>query len=323
MTRTPTRRESPLVYAAIGASIFAIPATALAAKPSQSHSNSRIQTRAERRHIAYGQEVVFTGHAPSSETGQPLTLQFLSAGDRQWRQVASGTVGGNGSFQLAASPARSGWLRAAVASSPASGSAMMLLAGAATSSSGSSSRPAWVQVAAAIRVRPRSVNQLGARTVEFRGQLLPGVSGRRVLLQGGRFGRWTTLATARTGPQGMFALRYQPTQATQERLRVRFAGDQNNGAAASRAGSLTVFAPAVASWYDDAGSTACGFHAYYGVASPSLPCGTQVSVRYGGRTVRAVVDDRGPFVPGRAWDLNQNTAGALGFGGVDAVWSSQ
>ena len=34
-------------------------------------------------------------------------------------------------------------------------------------------------------------------------------------------------------------------------------------------------------------------------------------------------DDRGPVVAGRDWDLNQNTAGALGFGGVDAVWSSQ
>jgi rare lipoprotein A (peptidoglycan hydrolase) len=35
------------------------------------------------------------------------------------------------------------------------------------------------------------------------------------------------------------------------------------------------------------------------------------------------VDDRGPFVGGRDWDLNQNTAAALGFGGVGAVWTSQ
>jgi rare lipoprotein A (peptidoglycan hydrolase) len=42
----------------------------------------------------------------------------------------------------------------------------------------------------------------------------------------------------------------------------------------------------------------------------------------GGRTVTAVVDDRGPYVGGRQWDLNQNTAGALGFGGVGTVWSS-
>ena len=70
-------------------------------------------------------------------------------------------------------------------------------------------------------------------------------------------------------------------------------------------------------------ATACGFHAGYGVANSTLPCGTKVTFRYGGRTVTAVVDDRGPFVGGREWDLNQNTAGALGFGGVATVWSTR
>ena len=58
------------------------------------------------------------------------------------------------------------------------------------------------------------------------------------------------------------------------------------------------------------------------MANRDLPCGTQVTFRYGGRTVTAVVDDRGPYVGGREWDLNQNTAAALGFDGVDTVWSS-
>jgi rare lipoprotein A (peptidoglycan hydrolase) len=59
-----------------------------------------------------------------------------------------------------------------------------------------------------------------------------------------------------------------------------------------------------------------------GVAHKSLPCGTKVTFHYNGRSVTAVVDDRGPFAGGREWDLNQNVAGALGFGGVDTVWSS-
>lgn len=320
MRRQPTRRQPRLVCAAIGASILAIPAAALAARPAQHHSNSAINTQAQRRWIAYGHELVFTGRAPSSEDGETVTLQFLPAGTGAWRQVASGTVGGTGSFRLVAWLARSGWLKTTVA--PPSGvSPMMPLASSASSTSDSSSR--WVQVAAAIRVRPRSIDQLGARTVEFRGQLLPGRSWRRVVLQGERSGGWVTLAAGVTGRHGTFDLRYQPTQATQEPLRIRFAGDQTNGAVASRAGSLTVYQPAVASWYDDAGSTACGFHAYYGVANRTLPCGTRVTFIYGGRKVNAVVDDRGPFVAGRDWDLNQNTAGALGFGGVDTVWTSQ
>jgi rare lipoprotein A (peptidoglycan hydrolase) len=48
-----------------------------------------------------------------------------------------------------------------------------------------------------------------------------------------------------------------------------------------------------------------------------------VTFRYGGNTVTATVDDRGPYAGGREWDLNQNTAGALGFNGVDTVWTNR
>jgi rare lipoprotein A (peptidoglycan hydrolase) len=78
----------------------------------------------------------------------------------------------------------------------------------------------------------------------------------------------------------------------------------------------------LASWYYDGGNTACGWHAGYGVANKWLRCGTKVLFRYHGRSVTAMVDDRGPYISGRVWDLNQATAGALGFGGVDYVQSS-
>jgi rare lipoprotein A (peptidoglycan hydrolase) len=106
------------------------------------------------------------------------------------------------------------------------------------------------------------------------------------------------------------------------RLRVRFGGDRDNTPATAPAGSATVYEQSVASWYQDGGSTACGFHAGLGVANLSLPCGTRVRFRFGGRSVTAVVDDRGPFVGGREWDLNQATAAALGFGGVGTVWAA-
>ena len=103
---------------------------------------------------------------------------------------------------------------------------------------------------------------------------------------------------------------------------MQFGGDHLNTHALGRAGKVTIFNQSVASWYDDAGNTACGFHAGLGVANKTLPCGTRVAFHYGGHTVTAVVDDRGPYVGGRTWDLNQNTAGALGFGGVGTVWST-
>ena len=167
---------------------------------------------------------------------------------------------------------------------------------------------------------------LGGQAVSVRGTLLPGVRGRKVLLEGRRHGAgawWPRLAPVRAAG---FGIRYRPGNAAGgsrgEQLRVQFRGDRLNTGALARAGRVTQFNESVASWYDDAGNTACGFHAGLGVANKALPCGTRVTFHYGGHTVTAVVDDRGPFVGGREWDLNQNTAGALGFNGVATVWST-
>jgi rare lipoprotein A (peptidoglycan hydrolase) len=72
---------------------------------------------------------------------------------------------------------------------------------------------------------------------------------------------------------------------------------------------------AQASWYYDAGGTACGFHRKYGVAHKTLPCGTAVRMCKQ-RCVTAVVQDRGPFIAGREFDLNPALKGALGCGDI-------
>ena len=99
-------------------------------------------------------------------------------------------------------------------------------------------------------------------------------------------------------------------------------GDARLRAASAAAGRIVGLEPTVASWYYDAGNTACGFHATYGVANKTLPCGTKVTISYGGRTVVATVDDRGPYVYGRTFDLNQTTARYLGMSGVAQVMAS-
>jgi rare lipoprotein A len=179
-----------------------------------------------------------------------------------------------------------------------------------------------VQVAAALRVPRDRVNALAGQPVQLRGRLLPGVPGREVHLQARAGAGWRTVAAARTSTGGRFSLRLVAAGLGRRQLRVRFAGDRMNARASALAGQLTVYRESVASWYDDGGSTACGFHAYLGVANRDLPCGTAVTFYDAGRTVTAIVDDRGPFVGGREWDLNQNTAAALGFAGVGTVWSS-
>jgi hypothetical protein len=129
---------------------------------------------------------------------------------------------------------------------------------------------------------------------------------------------WRTIGAARTGRSGGFRIHARPADG--RRLRIVFAGDGLNARSIQPAGRMVMFTPDMASWYNDAGNTACGYHAGLGVANRSLPCGTRVRFYSGGRTVTATVDDRGPYVGGRNWDLNQNTAAALGFGGVGTVW---
>jgi len=74
-----------------------------------------------------------------------------------------------------------------------------------------------------------------------------------------------------------------------------------------------------ASWYNDrSGRTASGMRHHYGVAHRTLPFGTTVCIHNpsNGRSLEAVVTDRGPFVKGRTIDVNQNVARALGFSGT-------
>lgn len=55
------------------------------------------------------------------------------------------------------------------------------------------------------------------------------------------------------------------------------------------------------------------------VAHKTLPFGTVVQITYGGKTVDVPVRDRGPYTPGREFDLSAAVARSLGFSGVHAI----
>lgn len=173
-----------------------------------------------------------------------------------------------------------------------------------------------------VRVPAHVFSAVAGDGLRLRGRLLPGSGGRIVHLVTRQDHRWHQLAWARTGRRGGFDLHFSAPEAGTTPLRVVFSGNKRLRHSSAAAGEVTAMRYTVASWYDDGGNTACGFHAYYGVANKTLPCGTHVRMSYGGRTVTATVDDRGPFVPGRDYDLNQNTARALGMYGVATVMSS-
>jgi rare lipoprotein A len=64
-----------------------------------------------------------------------------------------------------------------------------------------------------------------------------------------------------------------------------------------------------ASWYSSGGG--------YTAAHKTLPFGTRVRVtnNRNGRSVVVVINDRGPFIPGRIIDLSPAAAGAIGIKG--------
>jgi rare lipoprotein A len=71
--------------------------------------------------------------------------------------------------------------------------------------------------------------------------------------------------------------------------------------------------------------TACGLTIRAeteGVAHPTLQCGARIYIVYRGRHVLTQVIDRGPYVPGRTFDLTDALARRLGLHGVQPIhWS--
>lgn len=331
MSRFRLRRMRS-VHVMIVTTVLLAPATALAVARVTSAAGQTVpkplNLQISPRRVRFGHAVHVHGSAPASDAGSHVALYTApSASDAgtAWRPVGETQIGPDGHFALRFVPRRSGRLRAVVTTG-GTGPVAHIDATSAVTTAGGAPEPASasepVAVTARFAIAQRRFSVLGSGGIRVAGALLPATAGRWVALQGHTARGWQTLTHGRTGRRGRFALRYRPTSATGQRLRVLFTGDGDNGRAVGPAGTVTVFQPSVASWYDDAGQTACGYHAGLGVANRTLPCGTRVTFHYGGRTINAVVDDRGPYVGGRDWDLNQNTASALGFAGVGTVWVS-
>jgi rare lipoprotein A len=166
---------------------------------------------------------------------------------------------------------------------------------------------------------------------EFRGTL-PGDAGRVVTIE--RLdtvtGAWLPVATATIAAGGAYLARWRADVAGRITTRASVAGDeQSTGAALAVAApletSVTVYRPALASWYGPGfygRKTACGLRMtrkLVGVAHKKLPCGTPVAITYEGRAITVPVVDRGPYVRGRKWDLTAAAAKALAFTFTDRL----
>jgi rare lipoprotein A len=180
-----------------------------------------------------------------------------------------------------------------------------------------------------LSVRNAQLNVLDGHRATVVGALREGAHGGRpgrlVALQELSAHRWRTLARTHTHADGRFRLNFTARHLGSERVRLRFAGDAYGHPAHRPLGRLNVYRLAGASWYGGGGGMACGgslTSSTLGVANKTLPCGTLVTLRYNGRSVRVPVVDRGPYVAGREFDLTEATKRALGFGDTGDVWST-
>jgi rare lipoprotein A len=186
----------------------------------------------------------------------------------------------------------------------------------------------------AITVKKARTHVLAGRAVRVQGTLHPAHRGDVVVLQARRGGHWRTLTRDATDAGGRYRLRYRTKRPGSWKVRVRVAGARVASAGRATAakarqrrslGRLNVYRHAYASWYGPGffgHHLACGGNltpGTLGVAHKTMPCGTKLTIRYRGRSVRVPVVDRGPYVAGREFDLTSATKQRLGFAGYGYV----
>ncbi|HYM58204.1 MAG TPA: septal ring lytic transglycosylase RlpA family protein [Solirubrobacteraceae bacterium] len=178
--------------------------------------------------------------------------------------------------------------------------------------------------AARVGVSERRLNVRSGSRVLVTGAVRPG--GVRVALQIRRRGRWLTLDRARASSLGRYVLRARLRRPMSAPVRVRVSGVASGGRALGR---LNVYRYANASWYGPGffgRRTGCGGRlgiGQLGVAHKTLPCGTRITLRHGGHSVRVPVIDRGPYSGMREYDLTAATARRLHFRGHGSILTTR
>lgn len=182
------------------------------------------------------------------------------------------------------------------------------------------------------RVRPeiqvttsRAAGLVGNSAV-YAGRVVGAKQGDRVRLDLRGKRSWSAVATARVSSNGQFRVAKQISSVGDQAARVRVVASEHVESAHRRVKRVHGFRKSHASYFGPGlygSALACGGRlspSTKGVAHKTLPCGTRVTLRYGGRQVTAKVVDRGPYIAGREWDLTTATRNQLGFGDVGQVW---
>jgi rare lipoprotein A (peptidoglycan hydrolase) len=236
------------------------------------------------------------GPAPATK---PVRIQFRALGSKYWHDARATRAGKAGRFKERVKVERSGRIRAI--------------------SDGRVTRAKKVTVRSLTRAHVEKRVKVGQKaTIE--GRVAPAGTRRKVTVRVGG-----DKIRAHTNRKGRFATKWKPSDAGHNRVKVRASGNLIAKGSKAKAGRVTVFRPAEASWYGPGlygNGVACGGTlkpSTMGVAHKTMPCGTKLTIRYHGRQVKAKVIDRGPYVAGREFDLTEAVKNKLGMGGIGTI----
>jgi rare lipoprotein A len=301
LRRFRRRRRRLAALALLPAAAF-VTTTSIALAASASTPVARIS--ASDSSVPYGDPVALAGSVPGSAEAT-VGLEFRPAGTKRWQPVRQLSTDAAGNYRTVVHAHRSGAFQAVPAE-------------------GKPSDPAKLRVRASASLHARNRNPIVGGSVRLQGRVKPG--GRRtVRVQvGGR-----TVERAKTKRNGAFSVRWRPGGPGRFKLRAVVGRNRLARSGHSVGRTVTAFRRAAASWYGPGlygNALACGgtlSPGMLGVANRTLPCGTKLTLRYHGRSVRVRVIDRGPFGGNREFDLTEATKQRLGFPDVGYVLSSR
>jgi rare lipoprotein A len=307
--RNARRRSAALMLLPVTALIISSNGTTASA------AASKTGLQASHKQVGPNSSVTLSGHftAPKAATtaeteskgaqdrSQRVRIQFRANGAKNWHDQDTTSTGKSGKFSERVAVTRSGRFRA-------------------VSSSGQKTPAEMVRVKSETQSRLGEKNPKVGDSVAIKGHVAPGGPGRKVAVKVGG----DTLHT-RTNKSGHFEVKWKAASAGDYAVHVKADGDRIAAGSGDKAGQVTVFRGAEASYYGPGfygGALACGGTLQsdtIGVANKTLPCGTKLTLRYGNKEVEAKVIDRGPYSGTREFDLTEATKNKLGFPSTGTV----
>lgn len=266
----------------------------------------RVKLRLSPGTARYGSKVKVSGN--SGVRGRTrVRLLFRRNGSSRWHRLKTITSSRKGRYRAGIKATGAGRIRVEVRGND--DSAVKRLSVRSRLSVGSVHR--FVKVGDRNRIggtiRPRGVRRI---TVTITG------AGRKVI-------------RTRSDRRGRFSVKWSPGRSGNYRARVSAAPNRIAAGDRSRRIRLIGLRPTHASYFGPGlygGALACGGSlspGTRGVAHKTLPCGSKVTLRYGNRSVKTRVVDRGPYIAGREFDLTTATRNDLGFGDIGTVWTNR